>query len=48
MALLFAVWKRSSEAMLAVSVEMKSGDETEGASCYHTSSICRKPVTVAP
>ena len=33
--------------MLAVSVEMKSGDETEGVSCYHTSSICRKPVTVA-
>ena len=32
--------------MLAVSVGMKSGDETEEASYYRTSIICRKPVSV--
>ena len=47
-ALLFAVWSRSSKTMLAVSVETKSGDETEGASYYHTSSICRRTVSVVP
>ena len=36
------------EAVMAVSVRVRSGDETEGASYYYrTSSICRKPVIVA-
>lgn len=34
--------------MLAVSVEMESGDETEGVSYYDTSSICRRTVSVVP
>ena len=34
---------------MAVSVGVRSGDETEGASYYYrTSNICRKPVIVAP